>query len=56
VALGRAIGGMLFGVPATDVVTFAGTAALLLAVAFLATWLPARRAMRIDPMVALRIE
>jgi ABC-type antimicrobial peptide transport system permease subunit len=56
VVLGRAIGGMLFGVPATDVVTFAGTAALLLAVAFLATWLPARRAMRIDPMVALRIE
>ncbi|HTM24568.1 MAG TPA: ABC transporter permease [Vicinamibacterales bacterium] len=56
IALGRAIGGMLFGVPAADAVTFAGTATLLLTVAFLAAWLPARRAMRVDPMAALRAE
>jgi putative ABC transport system permease protein len=56
VAVGRALGDMLFGVPRVDFVTFAGTAVLLVAVAFLATWLPARRATRIDPMVALRIE
>jgi putative ABC transport system permease protein len=56
VAVGRALGDMLFGVPRVDLVTFAGTAVLLVAVAFLATWLPARRATRIDPMVALRIE
>ena len=55
-ALGRAIGGMLFGVGGTDAVTFAATAALLTAVAFLAAYVPARRAMRIDPMAALRVE
>ena len=56
VGLGKAIGRMLFGVPATDLATFAATAALLIAVACLAAYVPARRAMRIDPMNALRVE
>jgi ABC-type lipoprotein release transport system permease subunit len=47
---------MLFGVTPTDPVTFAIEAALLGAAALLATWLPARRAARVDPMVALRQE
>jgi predicted permease len=56
IAVGKAMGGMLFGVAATDLVTLSGTAAVLVAVAFLASYLPARRAMRIDPMEALRVE
>jgi putative ABC transport system permease protein len=56
IALGKAIGGMLFGVGGTDLVTFAVTAVLLTGVAFLAAYVPARRAMRIDPMEALRVE
>ena len=56
IALGRAIGGMLYGVPALDPVTFSATAALLVAVAFAASYVPARRAMRVDPMHALRVE
>jgi putative ABC transport system permease protein len=56
IALGKAIGGMLFGVGGTDAVTFGGTAVLLAGVAFLAAYVPARRAMRIDPMEALRVE
>jgi putative ABC transport system permease protein len=55
-ALGKAISGMLYGVGGTDIPTFAVTAALLAGVAFLAAYLPARRAMRIDPMEALRVE
>ncbi len=45
---------LLFGVPALDVVTFAGVSVLLGAMALLACWLPARRAMRVDPLVAMR--
>jgi len=52
----KALSTMLFGVAPQDAGTFAATALLLGAVALLATWLPARRATRVDPMVALRTE
>jgi putative ABC transport system permease protein len=56
VAAGRALQRLLFGVQGTDVLTFTATAAILMFVAFMASYLPARRAMRIDPMEALRVE
>jgi putative ABC transport system permease protein len=52
----RALTSMLFGIAPSDVSTFVATAILLAAVALLATWLPARRATRVDPMVSLRTE
>jgi putative ABC transport system permease protein len=51
-----AIRGLLFGVPPFDVVTFAGAMALLLAASAVASWLPARHPMRVDPAEALRTE
>jgi predicted permease len=66
IAVGSAIGlalaaavswllsGFLYGIRATDALTFVGVPLLLAAVGLLASWIPARRAARIDPMVALR--
>jgi len=47
---------LLFGVAPTDLVTFVFGAGLLVATALLGTYLPARRATRVDPLVALRYE
>jgi putative ABC transport system permease protein len=52
-ATSRLLSGQLFGVTAQDPVTFIAVAALLLVVAGLAMYVPARRAMRVSPMVAL---
>lgn len=54
--LTRAIRSLLFNVGALDVTTFGGVAASLVVVALLASWLPARRASRVDPLIAMRAE
>jgi ABC-type lipoprotein release transport system permease subunit len=50
------IEGQLFGVAAGDVVTFGGVPLVLLVVAAVACWVPARRAARVDPAIALSAE
>jgi putative ABC transport system permease protein len=54
--MGRAVAGLLYGIGPNDFTTLASVAAILAAVAFVACYIPARRAMRVDPMVALRYE
>jgi putative ABC transport system permease protein len=56
IVLHQTIASILFGVHATDPSTIATSAICLLAVIFLACWIPARRASRVDPMIALRYE
>ncbi len=55
-ALSRVMASMLYGISGTDPLTYAALAAGLGAVALAACWMPARRAVRVDPAVALRAE
>jgi ABC-type antimicrobial peptide transport system permease subunit len=52
----RLVGSLLFGLRATDAASLLAAVAVMLAIAALAGYLPARRASRVDPMVALRYE
>ncbi len=52
----RLLASLLFEIRPTDPLTLAGVSTLLMLAAFVACWLPARRAARVDPMVALRSE
>jgi ABC-type antimicrobial peptide transport system permease subunit len=54
--LGRLLSTLLYGIKAHDPLTFVAVAAVLVAVALVATWLPARRAAKVDPAITLRAE
>ena len=56
IGLTRLMSALLFGVSPTDAGTFTSVAILLAGIAFLACWIPARRATRVDPIIALRTE
>jgi ABC-type antimicrobial peptide transport system permease subunit len=55
-AMQRVIGNLLYGMTATDPATLAGVAGLLIAIAAIACYLPARRATEVDPLAALHYE
>jgi len=55
-AMSRVLAGQLYGISPRDPFTYVAVALLLGTVAFAATWLPARRATRVDPMISLRSE
>jgi putative ABC transport system permease protein len=54
--LSRVLTGMLYAVSAADPLTYGGVAIVLASVALFASWLPGRRAARVDPAVALRAD
>jgi len=54
--LGRYVESQLYGIRGADLVTLGGAASVLVAVVLVSGWLPARRASRVDPMLALRYE
>ena len=56
VMLGGVLRGLLYGVGTVDVTSYVGAAVILTAVALLASWIPARRATRVDPLIAIRAE